>query len=168
MRAMQFPTSEGRRQKYGEHINMNISEEGKALIKKFESCRLEAYKCSANVWTCGWGATKGVDENTVWSQSYADERFEGDIQEFENYVNDLVTAPLQQCQFDALCSWCYNLGPANLKSSSMLRVLNEGNYEEVPYQLQRWNKANGEILEGLVRRRKAEALLFEDKDWTNI
>ena len=81
---------------------MNISGEGKSLIKKFEGCRLESYKCSGGVWTCGWGSTKDVKEGDVWSQAYADERFDGDIQEFENYVNDLVEVPLMQHQFDAL------------------------------------------------------------------
>ena len=147
---------------------MNISEEGKGLIKKFEGCRLESYLCSANVWTCGWGATRDVKEGDVWSQSYADERFDGDIVEYENYINDYVTAPLQQNQFDALVAWVYNLGPANLKASTMLKVLNEGKYDEVPYQMKRWNKANGEVLAGLVRRREAEAALFEGKEWHEI
>lgn len=156
------------RRKSGEIIKMNISEEGKQLIKKFEGCRLSAYKCSAGVWTCGWGATRGVSEGDEWSQSYADERFDGDIVEYENYINDNVTAPLSQHQFDSLCAWVYNLGPANLKSSTMLKVLNQCKYEEVPYQMKRWNKAGGEVLEGLVRRREAEALLFEGKDWTHV
>ena len=51
---------------------MNISGEGKSLIKKFEGCKLESYKCSGGVWTCGWGSTKDVKEGDVWSQSYAD------------------------------------------------------------------------------------------------
>ena len=147
---------------------MNISEEGKALIKKFEGCRLEAYLCSANVWTCGWGATRDVKQGDVWSQSYADERFDGDIVEFENYVNDMVKVRLDQCQFDALCAWVYNLGPNNLQASTMLKVLNEEKYTEVPYQMKRWNKANGEVLQGLVRRREAEALLFEGKEWHEV
>ena len=114
---------------------MNISEEGKALIKRFEGCKLESYLCSANVWTCGWGATRDVKEGDVWSQSYADERFDGDIIEFENYVNDLVEVDLSQNQFDSLCSFCYNLGPQNLKSSTLLKVLNEKKYHEVPAQI---------------------------------
>ena len=157
-----------RNQKFGGIIKMNISEEGKALIKRFEGCRLEAYLCSAQVWTCGWGATRGVDKDTVWSQSYADERFDGDIIEFENYVNDYVNVELTQNEFDSLCSWCYNLGPANLKSSTLLRVLNEGKKHEVPAQIKRWNKAGGSVNNGLVRRREAEAALWEGRDWTNI
>jgi len=148
---------------------MRISEEGKGLIKKFEGCKLEAYLCSANVWTCGWGATRDVNEKTTWTQEQADERFDHDIVEFEDYINDYVTAPLHQNQFDALVAWVYNLGPNNLKSSTMLRVLNSGEYEEVPHQMKRWNKAGGKVLEGLTRRRLAESMLFEGNgNWHTI
>tara|TARA_R100001443_G_C3342350_1_gene174790 strand:+ start:155 stop:598 length:444 start_codon:yes stop_codon:yes gene_type:complete len=147
---------------------MEISQEGKSLIKKFEGCRLEAYKCQANVWTCGWGATRDVKEGDTWSQSYADERFDGDIVEFENYVNDLVKVPLHQYQFDSIVAWTFNLGPTNLKESTLLKELNKTNYEEVPYQIKRWNKAGGEISKGLIRRREAEALLFEGKEWHEV
>jgi len=76
--------------------------------------------------------------------------------------------PLNQSQFDALVSWVYNLGPANLKSSTLLKVLNEGKYEEVPNQMRRWNKVNKQVNEGLVRRRNAESLLFEGKEWGKV
>ena len=66
----------------------------------------------------------------------------------------------KQNQFDALVSWTYNLGPTNLKQSTMLKVLNESNYDEVPEQIKRWNKASGQVLAGLVKRRAAEAELF--------
>ena len=148
---------------------MNISEEGKSLIKKFEGCKLEAYLCSANVWTCGWGATRNVKEGDSWSQSYADERFDGDIVEFEDYVNKYVEVPLNQNQFDALVAWVYNLGPNNLKESTMLKVLNEGKYEVGPSEIKRWNKAGGEVLEGLERRRLAESMLFQGNgDWHTV
>jgi GH24 family phage-related lysozyme (muramidase) len=93
-------------------------------------------------------------------------------EEYEKYINDLVDVPLSQFQFDALVSWVYNLGPANLKSSTMLKKLNAGEYEEVPSQMKRWNKAtvDGErkVLAGLTRRREAEALMFEGKKWEHI
>ena len=57
---------------------------------------------------------------------------------------------------------------ANLKASTMLKVLNNKDYEDVPAQMQRWNKAGGKVLEGLVRRRNAESLLFEGKEWGKI
>ena len=152
--------------KYGG--KMKISEEGKALIKKFEGCELEAYKCPAGVWTIGYGHTKGVQQGDVWSQANADEMLDIELEEYEGYINDLVKVELQQHQFDALVAWVYNLGAGNLISSTLLVKLNAGDYIDVQHEIQRWNKANGEVLEGLVRRRKAEALLFEGKDWSEV
>ena len=147
---------------------MKISQEGISLIKKFEGCKLTAYQCSAGVWTIGYGHTKGVTEDTKITQEEAEEMLVEELHEYESYINDFVTAPLSQNQFDALVSWVYNLGPANLKSSTLLKVLNEGKYNEVPAQIKRWNKAGGEVLQGLIRRREAEALLFLDKEWYEI
>jgi len=76
--------------------------------------------------------------------------------------------PMSQHQFDAMVSWTFNLGPSNLKASTMLKVLNKGDYEDVPAQIKRWNKAGGKVLEGLIRRREAEALLFEGKEWHEV
>jgi len=83
-------------------------------------------------------------------------------------VNTAVSVPLSQNHFDALVSWVYNLGNGNLTSSTMLKVLNAGEYEGVPAQIKRWNKAGGKVLDGLVRRREAEALLFEGKEWSHV
>jgi lysozyme len=149
---------------------MHISDEGLELIKHFEGCELEAYKCAAGVWTIGYGHTKDIQEGDKWSQDKADFMLWRELEEeYEKYVHDYVHVPLNQSQFDALVSWTYNLGPANLKASTMLKKLNNGEYEEVPAQMARWNKAtvNGKrtVLEGLTRRRKAEGQLFEGKDW---
>lgn len=143
----------------------NISDEGIRLIKHFEGCELTAYLCSANVLTIGWGYTKNVQEGDVWSQEKADYMLEEELIEYSEYVNDLVKVPLNQNQFDALVSWVYNLGPTNLQSSTLLKVLNAGEYDSVPEQILRWDKANGQRLEGLARRRKAESLLFSGKNW---
>jgi lysozyme len=80
----------------------------------------------------------------------------------------MVTADLKQNEFDALVSWVFNLGPSNLSSSTLLNRLNNKMWDDVPNQIKRWNKAGGEVLQGLVRRREAEALLFEGKDWTEV
>ena len=147
---------------------MKTSAEGLALIKKFEGLELTAYKCAAGVWTIGYGHTKDVQEGDEWSEAHADHMLEVELEEFEEYINDNVTVALSQNQFDALVSWVYNLGPANLKASTMLKVLNSGDYEGVPAQIQRWNKAGGKVLEGLIRRREAEALLFVGRDWNEV
>tara|TARA_B100000475_G_C14974884_1_gene305627 strand:+ start:20 stop:463 length:444 start_codon:yes stop_codon:yes gene_type:complete len=147
---------------------MKCSKEGLALIKKFEGCRLESYRCSANVLTIGYGHTGGVLETDVITQDDADKLLEEDIAKFEKYVDDNVTVELNQSQFDALVAWTFNLGVGNLRQSTMLRKLNEGDYQSVPSEMNRWNKAGGKTLDGLIRRRKAEGLLFESKEWHTI
>ena len=144
---------------------MKISEYGLDLIKHFEGLELEAYQCAAGVWTIGYGHTKDVQPGDQWSESHADHMLEVEMEEYENYVNTAVTVPLSQNQFDALVSWVYNLGNGNLTSSTMLKVLNSGDYAGVPAQIKRWNKAGGKVLEGLTRRRQADADMFEGKDW---
>jgi len=147
---------------------MNISQEGLSLIKKFEGCKLKAYQCAAGVWTIGYGSTKGVKEGDTLTQKEADNLLLHEMQEYESYIKELVKVPLKQNQFDALVSWVFNLGPANLKASTMLKFLNAGDYHLIPSQIKRWNKAGGKVLEGLIRRREAEALMFEDKDWSAV
>ena len=145
-----------------------ISQEGIELIKKFEGCELEAYQDSVGVWTIGYGHTKDVKEGDSINRDEAEHLLHEELPEYEGYINDLVTVPLNQCQFDALVCWVYNLGPTNLKESTLLKLLNAGDYHTVPAQIKRWNKAGGQTLQGLIRRREAEALLFEGKDWIEV
>ena len=147
---------------------MKCSQEGLELIKKFEGCRLEAYRCSANVLTIGYGHTGGVLETDVITQDVADKLLKEDIAKFEKYVNVNVAVELNQNQFDALVAWTFNLGVGNLRSSTMLKKLNESDYDSVPFEMKRWNKAGGKTLDGLIRRRKAEGLLFEGKEWHTV
>jgi lysozyme len=147
---------------------MNISEEGLSLIKKFEGCELEAYRCSANVLTIGYGHTKGVEENQKITQEEAEEMLASELGEYEDYINDMVECDLEQHQFDALVAWVYNLGPTNLRSSTMLKRLNANDLDDVPAQIRRWNKAGGKVLAGLTRRREADALMFQNKEWCEV
>jgi len=147
---------------------MKISKEGIALIKKFEGIELQAYQDSVGVWTIGYGHTKGVKEGDNISLKKAEEMLEEELVEYEGYINNMVELGLEQNQFDALVAWVYNLGPTNLRQSTLLKVLNQGLFNEVPYEIKRWNKAGGEVLNGLVRRREAEALLFEGKAWEDV
>ena len=139
---------------------MNISNTGIDLIKHFEGCETEAYLCPAGVPTIGYGHIKGVQMGDVITETQAHEMLVEELDEYESYINDLVTVGLNQNQFDAMVSWVYNLGGGNLRASTLLKVLNSGNYEGVPAQIMRWNKAGGKVLEGLTRRRQAEADLF--------
>ncbi len=147
---------------------MKTSKEGIALIKKFEGCRLESYFCSAGVPTIGFGHTKDVQEGDTCTIGEAEDMLREDLEWFEKGVSRMVEVPLEQNQFDALISWTFNLGTGALSSSTLLKVLNDENYGGVPEQIKRWNMAGGKVLDGLVRRREAEALLFEGKPWENV
>jgi len=140
--------------------NMNTGTKGLDLIKFFEGLELEAYRCAAGVWTIGYGHTKGVERGMKIDESTANQMLSEELAEYENYVNTLVTVELNQDQFDAMVSWVYNLGGGNLQASTLLKVLNAGDYDGVPAQMMRWNKAGGKVLEGLTKRRQAEADLF--------
>jgi len=139
---------------------MKTAQKGLELIKHFEGCELTAYKCPAGVWTIGYGHIKGVKEGMTITELQAEEMLKSELNEYEGYINNLVTVELNQNQFDAMVSWVYNLGGGNLKASTLLKVLNSGEYDGVPAQMMRWNKAGGKVLEGLTRRRQAEADLF--------
>tara|TARA_R110000851_G_scaffold303074_2_gene460586 strand:+ start:459 stop:938 length:480 start_codon:yes stop_codon:yes gene_type:complete len=145
-----------------------ISQEGLALIKKFEGCELKSYLCAAGVPTIGYGSTDGVSMDMEISQERADALLLEDVALFEEEVNKSVKVPLKQNEFDALVAWTFNLGGSNLRSSTMLRVLNEGQHEKVPSEMKRWNKAGGQTLQGLIRRREAEGLLFQGKEWHEV
>jgi lysozyme len=147
---------------------MKISEEGISLIKKFEGCELSAYKDAVGIPTIAYGRIKNVGMGDSCTKEQAEDWLAEEMPEYEGYINDQVNVDLTQNQFDALCSWVYNLGPSNLKKSTLLKVLNKEEYEDVPEQIIRWNKAGGKVLEGLTRRREAEALLFENKEWNGV
>ena len=139
---------------------MKIGTKGLEMITHFEGLELNAYQCAAGVWTIGYGHNKGVQKGMVISEDTANEMLVEELNEYENYINTLVNVELNQNQFDAMVSWVYNLGGGNLKASTLLKVLNAGDYAGVPAQMMRWNKAGGKVLEGLTRRRQAEADLF--------
>ena len=109
-----------------------------------------------------------VSEGDTCTKDDAEKILIDDLVEFEGYVNDLVDTELTQNQFDALVAWTFNLGPTNLKSSTLLTRLNSGDLDDVPHQLKRWNKASGKVLDGLVRRREAEALLWLNEEWCHV
>jgi lysozyme len=140
---------------------MHTSQKGLDLIKSFEGLRLSAYKCPADVWTIGYGTTAGVKPGQNITKERAEELLREDVKRFEQQVMRLVKVPLTQGQFDALTSFVYNLGAGNLSNSTLLRLLNAGDYAGAAAQFDRWNKAGGKVLAGLVRRRAAERALFE-------
>lgn len=147
---------------------MKVSENGIVVMHYFESCKLEAYpdpgSKDGKPWTIGWGHTgPEVVKGLRWTQAKADAVFIEDLAETELGVDALVKVGVTQSQFDALVSFAYNLGLGSLRTSTLLRELNAGNHGAVPAQLSRWNKNDGKVMRGLVRRRAAEAALWAGK-----
>ena len=145
---------------------MQTSQKGIDLIKQFEGCRLLAYKCPAGVWTIGYGHTYGVKSGQKISQKQAEEFLKEDLKSFEAAVSKYVKVNLTQSQFDALVSFSFNVGSEALRTSTLLKLLNQGKYEEAAEQFDRWVFASFKKLDGLVRRRKAEKELFLDHSET--
>jgi GH24 family phage-related lysozyme (muramidase) len=136
------------------------------LIQSFEGLRLRAYQDSVGVWTIGYGTTAGVRPGMVITEEQALEFLRRDVDQFEAAVADLVTVLLTADQFSALVSFVYNLGAGSLRQSTLLKLLNQGNVHGAAEEFLRWNKAGGQVLAGLTRRRNAERALFLSQDFT--
>lgn len=144
---------------------MHVTDEGLALIKRFEGFRPRAYRCPAGVWTIGYGHTTSagppaVSAGMAIDEAMAETILRRDVEQFADAVRRSLTRRLDERQFSALVSFAYNVGIGNFRSSSVLRAVNAGDFDAVPRRLQLWNKAGGTVLAGLVRRRAAEAELF--------
>jgi lysozyme len=133
----------------------------RALVRQFEGCRLQAYLCPAGVPTIGVGHTRGVKLGARCSQEQADLWLTQDLDDAGAAVASLVKVPLTQGQFDALTSFVFNLGMRRLAESTLLILLNKSDYHGAAAQFARWVRSDGQVLDGLVRRRAAEAKLFE-------
>jgi lysozyme len=142
---------------------MKTGQAGLHLIKTFEGLKLSAYLCPAGVWTIGYGTTKGVKPGQAITAAKAEELLAADLRKFEDTVNTAVAVPITQGQFDALVSLAYNIGSGAFRASTLLRLLNAGDYAGAAKQFDRWNKAGKKVLAGLTRRRAAERQLFEGK-----
>lgn len=140
---------------------MSVSDQGVELVAKFEGCRLEAYKCPAGVWTIGYGHTAGVKPgDRLTSGEEAKRLLKEDLKKYGNYVNDcvkkgLITFPLNQNQFDALTSFCYNCG-----NGSLQKLVTGRDAGTVAEKLPSYNKGGGKVLPGLTRRREEERRIF--------
>lgn len=138
---------------------------GLKLIKKFEGCKLKAYKCPANVWTIGWGSTyykdgKKVKEGDVITQGEADALLLTTLENYEKAVDSFTRDDINQNQFDALVSFAYNCGTHALKNSTLLKKVNANpNDPNIVNEYHKWTRGGGKVLTGLVRRRKEESEL---------
>ena len=145
--------------------NLSYSQNGLALTKQFEGCRLTAYQDQVGVWTIGYGHTgKGVVSGLTITQDQAEALLSSDIAGSAAYVNQVVTVPLGQNQFDALVDFVFNLGRAAFGGSTMLKQLNAGNFTPAAGQFVLWDHAGGQVVMGLLRRRQAEQAMFQQDD----
>jgi lysozyme len=139
--------------------------EGLALIKRWEGLMLNAYTCSAGVWTIGYGHTAkagppDVKKGDVITKEAAEEILKADLVKFEDVVNRAVKSSISQEQFDALVSFTYNLGPGNFQASTLLKLINNNEFGAAADEFIKWNKAGGKELPGLTKRRLAEKELY--------
>jgi lysozyme len=146
---------------------MKTSNNGIRLIQEFEGLRLTSYLCSAGVPTIGYGATYYHDGSKVQlgqtiTKEQASQMLVDHLMEFESSVTGLLNkTKVNQNQFDALVSLNYNIGPTNLAKSQLLRFVKaKPNDPKIAAEFAKWNRAGGEVLTGLVRRRKKEAQLY--------
>lgn len=146
-----------------------ISINGIIFLRQLEGCRLKAYPDSGGVWTIGVGNTyyedgSPVKKGDVITQERADYLLRIFVGQIENYINNLVKVPLTQNQFDALVAHIYNIGYPSFKKSTMLKLLNAGEYGMAADQILRWNRVDGQVNKGLVNRTIKERELFLKPD----
>jgi len=146
--------------------NLDIDDAGLNLITQFEGFRANPYQDQNNIWTIGYGSTYLTDGSRVTqytpavTQNQALDLLHYGCRTAINCINTHVNVDLNQNQFDALCDFVYNVGSGNFISSTLLVLLNQGQYDSVPTQLMRWTKTGGQPNSGLIRRRQAEINLW--------
>ena len=141
---------------------MKIGPQGISLIQSYEKCSLSAYlPTSHDVPTIGFGHTKDVSMGDTCTQEQADAWFLEDIQWVQDCVNKAVTASINQNEFDALCSLCFNIGCTAFGKSTLVKELNLANYDGASMRFLDWDKQNHVALAGLTARRKSEQELFD-------
>ena len=145
---------------------MRASINGINLIKQFEGCRYSPYRDSVGLWTVGYGHLIGdgkslpSGDNRVFTQEEIDSFLVNDLTRTESGINMLVRVPLTQNQFDALCSFCYNLGIGTYQKSTLLKYINASLWDAAANDLLKFHFAGGVSQPGLVKRRQAEHDLF--------
>lgn len=147
---------------------LKTSDKGLAIIEEFEGFRSKAYLCPAGIWTIGFGHTSGAGLPHVYkgmkvTKDEARHMLRRDVVQYEQAVLRSVKASLSQNEFDALVSFCYNVGVTAFSKSTVVRVINAGKKAQVGAALAMWVKGGGKVLPGLVSRRAKECDLFYGK-----
>ena len=149
---------------------MNVSKAGIALIKHHEGVRSRPYRCAANLWTCGVGHLIGDGKSLPdsWNRTFSQEEIDGilksDLRRFELGVHKMLpNVSLRQHEFDALVSFCFNLGLGCFQRSTLRQAILRGDKKAAMESLVKYCRAGGKILKGLQTRRLDEKALFESK-----
>lgn len=146
--------------------NLSTDDAGVNLITTFEGFRSDPYLDQNGIATIGYGSTFYQDGTPVTmddesiSEAQAAAILRHYLAKFETTINRAVSVQLNQNQFDALVDFTYNVGPGNFVSSTLLKLLNQSLFDQIPAQFMRWNKTGGVPNAGLTRRRQAEIDLF--------
>jgi lysozyme len=149
---------------------VNVSKAGIALIKHHEGVRSRPYRCPANLWTVGVGHLIGDGKSLPdsWNRTFTQEEIDGilksDLRRFELGVHKMLpNVLLRQHEFDAIISFCFNLGLGCFQRSTLRQALLRGNKKAAMESLVKYCRAGGKILKGLQIRRLDEKALFEGK-----
>ena len=146
--------------------NFTTGTAGINLITSFEGFRSEPYLDQAGIPTIGYGSTHYQDGTPVTmddspiTQEQAIQLLQIYLQKFETVINNAVTSDINQSQFDALCDFVYNEGPGHFLSSTLLKVVNGESDVSISDAFLMWDKVEGQVNPGLVRRRNAEIALY--------
>ena len=147
-------------------MRLTISDEGIALIKRYEGYKTTPYRCPAGLYTVGYGHVigNGLQLPDEWNRTFSlgeiDELLRTDLARFERGVLRYCTVYITQSQFDSLVSFSFNLGLGVLQRSTLRQKLNRGDYDGASKEFLKYTRAGGKVLKGLVRRRQAEYNLF--------
>ena len=142
--------------------SLTFSQNGLSLTKKFEGIRLTAYQDQGGVWTIGYGHTgSDVQAGLTITDDQASDLLMKDTAKAVAAVNRLVSVPLTQNQFDALVDFVFNVGAGNFETSTLLRNVNASDFAGAAAEFQKWDHVHGVVVPGLLRRRQAEANLFQ-------
>ena len=144
------------------------NEECVELLEHFEGFSEIAYldtMAKPNVWTIGHGLTRGVKEGDRITYEESVKRKLVEMNRHWNPLTSHIKVPINQDMCNAITAWAYNVGVGAARSSTLLRKLNQKDYDGAADELLRWNRAGGKVWRGLTRRRNAERNMFLSKDW---
>ena len=153
-----------------EPVKLRFSDEGADYLTEIEGgAHLKVYDDGFGYPTIGVGHLIDPDEMEEFKNGITRERsnelLKEDVREAERIIWRVVKVGLHQHEYDSLVCFAFNIGNGAFKKSTLVKVLNQGKYDEVPYQMSRWNKVRGQTVKGLINRRRESGELFARGDY---